>query len=463
MNPSTTISRSKGLKGSIKDARQRFRFELLAEALWIGVYFLLIAAPVVLLMLGSTPRGGGFWWDFSMGLGFSGLAMLGIQFVLIARFRGVCAPFGTDIIYYFHRWAAVGATVLIAAHYLILRVGFGESLGTANVLQAPWHMTAGRVALMLFVTIIVTSIFRKQLRIEYDWWRIVHGVLSATAVALAILHIRGVGYYTASPVRAGFWTAYSVIWLVVLLYLRLGKPLLLLQKPYRITNIRPECGDSWTVTVKPSKAAGIRFSPGQFAWLTLGSSPFAGKEHPFSFSGSAEMEDELQFTIKELGDFTRTVKNFKGGEVAYVDGPHGIFTPDRTPGAAGFVFIAGGVGIAPMMSILRTLAERGDERPMVLIYGNSSWERVIFREDLEGLRQKLKLRIVHVLQSAPKGWHGEKGIITSELIQRALGEEERAYEYFICGPAGMLSAARRCLKALRIPSRRIRWEHFEMA
>ena len=459
MSSSVPISRVMSQK---RGDRGGFAFGRLAEALWIGLYFLLIAAPVVLLMLGPTPRGGGFWWDFSMGLGFTGLAMLGVQFVLTARFRGVCAPFGTDIIYYFHRWAAVGAA-LIAAHYLILRFGYGESLGTANVLKAPWHMTAGRIALILFVTIIVTSIFRKQLRIEYDWWRIVHGVLSAAAVVLAILHVRGVGYYTASPVRTGFWTGYSVIWLLVLLYLRLGKPLLLLRKPYRVSDIRAECGDSWTVTVKPSKAAGIRFAPGQFAWLTLGSSPFAGREHPFSFSGSAEVEDELQFTIKELGDFTRTIKNFKAGDVAYVDGPHGIFTPDGMRAAVGFVFIAGGVGIAPMMSILRTLADRGDERPMVLIYGNSSWDRVIFREDLEGLRKRLKLRIVHVLQSPPKGWHGENGMITPELIQRALGEEERLYEYFICGPVGMLSVVRGCLKALRIPSRRIRWEHFEMA
>lgn len=433
------------------------------EAIWIGLYFFLATFPVILLMLGPLPRGAGFWWDFSMGLGFTGLSMLGIQFVLTARFRKLCAPFGTDIIYYFHRWAAVGATLLIAAHYVILRFGFKESLGSAHVFKAPWHMTTGRVALLLFATIIVTSLFRKKLRIEYDRWRILHGALSAAAIVLAVLHIRGVGFYTAAPARAGFWTAYSVIWLVVLLYLRLGKPLLLLRNPYRITNLQQEGSDSWTVTVKPSKAPVTRFAPGQFAWLTIGSSPFAGKEHPFSFSGSAELQDELQFTIKELGDFTRTVKKFKRGDVAYVDGPHGIFTPDRIPNALGFVFIAGGVGIAPIMSILRTLADRGDEHPMALIYGNSSWDRVLFREDLERLKKKLNLRIVHVLQSPPEGWDGPTGIVSPDLIKRTLGREELSFEYFVCGPVGMLSSVQRCLKSLGVPSRHIRSEHFDMA
>ncbi|HOY60427.1 MAG TPA: hypothetical protein PK640_20095 [Verrucomicrobiota bacterium] len=104
--------------------------------------------------------------------------------------------------------------------------------------------------------------------------------------------------------------------------------------------------------------------------MTLGDSPFSDREHPFSFSGSAEQAPRhLEFTIKELGDFTRRIKNLKRGQRAYLDGPFGALSADRHPGAEGFVFIAGGIGITPMMSHLRTFADRGDRRPLVLIYG----------------------------------------------------------------------------------------------
>ena len=139
---------------------------------WISIYIFFAAFPLLVLLLGQTPKGGGFWWDFSMGLGFAGLSMMGLQFVLTARFRRATAPFGIDIIYYFHRWAAIGAVALVLIHYLILRVRYVDALGPANPASAPWYMSAGRLALLLFLVLIISSVWRKQLRIEYDRWRI---------------------------------------------------------------------------------------------------------------------------------------------------------------------------------------------------------------------------------------------------------------------------------------------------
>ena len=61
------------------------------------------------------------------------------------------------------------------------------------------------------------------------------------------------------------------------------------------------------------------------------------------------------------------------------------------------VLIAGGVGITPMMSMIRTLADRGDKRPVILLYGSKDWESITFREELETLKARLNLTVVHVL------------------------------------------------------------------
>jgi len=84
------------------------------------------------------------------------------------------------------------------------------------------------------------------------------------------------------------------------------------------------------------------------------------------------------------------------------------------------VLIAGGIGITPMMSMIRTLADRGDRRPLVLLYGSRDWESVTFREELESLKTRLALTVVHVLSELPPGWTGEQGRITAEVFRRHL-------------------------------------------
>lgn len=430
---------------------------------WTAVYLLLAAFPLLVLLLGPVPAGGGRWWDFSLALGFAGLAMMGLQFALTARFRRATAPFGMDIIYYFHRLAAIGGVALVIGHYVILRTRYPDALGALNPLAAPWQMTVGRLSLMLFVGLIISSLWRKTLGLEYDRWRFWHGVLAVVAVILAAAHVAGVGYYTQTPWKRVVWGGYTGMWLLLLGYIRIVKPWALLRHTYRVTEVRAERGDSWTLTLEPVRQPRLKFRPGQFAWLTLGRSPFHAREHPFSFSGSAEDPVALRFTIKELGDFTRTVRHTPVGATAYVDGPHGVFTTDYHPHAPGFVFLAGGVGIAPIMSILRTLADRGDQRPLRLIFGNATWDRVLFREELEALQSRLNLTVVHVLQQPPPGWPGAVGVLSREVVEKALPPEARANTFLLCGPKPMTDSVQQTLRAARVPLSRIHLELFDMA
>lgn len=397
-----------------------------------------------------------------MALGFSGMTIMGIQFILTARFRRACAPFGIDIIYYFHRYLAVVGISFILAHVLIIWKTNSAALGTLNPLEAPWYMTMGSVALLLFLIIIATSLWRKQLRIEYDHWRVWHALLATAAVLLAVLHIEGVGYYINAPVKRVLWTTFTLIWVLLLIYVRLIKPARMRLKPYRVVEVRSERGRNNTLVLKPDGHQGLQFAPGQFVWLTLGESPFHLKEHPFSIASSAEQTGLLDFTIKELGDFTRTIKDHKPGEIAYLDGPYGVFTIDRYTDATGFVFIAGGVGIAPIMSMLRTLADRGDRRPLLLFYGNQAWERVAFREELRELQSRLNLGMVHVLSEPPAAWHGESGYVREELLNKHLPSDRNVQEYFVCGPGQMRASVELALHNLHVPLKRVHSELFDL-
>lgn len=275
-------------------------------------------------------------------------------------------------------------TGLVLAHFLVIRIDNVATLGAIDPRQAPWYMTAGRVALVLFLVVVVTSLWRKPLRIDYDRWRLWHALLATTAFLAAVGHIEGVGHYINAPWKRILWTAYTLSWVGLIVYVRLVKPWTMLRRPWHVTEVRPERGNAWTLALAPAGHAGLRLAPGQFGWLTLGDSPFHVREHPFSFSSDAD-SGRVEFTIKALGDFTRTIKDVRPGTPAYLDGPYGVFSTDRHPAAAGFAFIAGGVGIAPIMSMLRTAATRGERRPHVLICANDRWDDAIFREELDAL------------------------------------------------------------------------------
>ncbi len=428
-------------------------------AFWIGVYLLFTLAPLFILLIGPTPPGRSFWTEFSVGLGFAGLAIMGMQFLLTARFRHLTQPYGMDIVYHFHRQISWVAFVFVLAHPLILFMENPAFWQLLNVANAPWRARFGLASIIALLILIATSIWRLRLRLQYEIWRRLHGILGTLAIVFAITHVVLVGNYVETPWKRAVWLALSVIWIGLLVYVRVWKPVLMLRRPYRVADVRPERGGAWTLVLQPHGHTGFRFKPGQFAWLTLWNGPYAVPEHPFSFSSSAERNGRLAFTIKELGDFTSTIKDATPGKIAYLDGPYGAFSVDRHR-ADGYVFIAGGVGITPIMSMLCTLADRDDRRPLLLIYANNTWEEITFREELEALQQQLDLEIVHVLGEPPHGWDGETGYVTADILKRHIPAQRNSRAYSICGPDPMMDAVEQALTDLGVSLANIHGERY---
>lgn len=431
---------------------------LLHGIFWVGLYLLVTMLPLFALLIGPELPGRGFWRELSVGLGFAGLAMMGVQFFLTGRFSSLNAPYGIDVVYHFHRAISLIAFLFILLHPLLLISGSGLQT-LFNPFETPWPNDAGLLALAGCIVLVASSLYRQQLHLSYEGWRRLHGYAALFAVTAAIVHMIGVNYYLQSIAKRGVWLGLAAAWILALVYVRLIKPFLLKRRPYTVVDVRPERGSSWTVTLRPDHHPGLFFRPGQFAWLTIGNTPFTLCEHPFSFSSSAMRPEEFSFTIKELGDFTATIGQIAVGSRAYVDGPYGLFTPDRYP-YPGYVFFAGGVGITPIMSILRTLADRHDQRPLLLFYACRDLEKITFREELDRLKAQLQLRIVYTLNDPPPDWNGEIGNLDAALIGRHLPANRIECEYFVCGPPPMQKAVRTSLARLGVPLEQVQSESF---
>ncbi len=427
--------------------------------LLVVFYLFLVLTPLLLASLGAGPRRG-FVLELSVALGFVGLAVMGLQFALVARFHAVSAPFGQDAVMLFHRQMGYVALALILAHpVLLFMIGF-DPARLLNPVTAPWPTRFGLLALVGLIVLTAISVWRQPLRISYEVWQLAHGVLAVLVVSAALVHIFLTGYYVDQPWKRLFWLAYSLSLIGLLVWVRIVKPIQLNRRHWRLRRVIPERGKTTTLEIVPEGHPGVVFEPGQFAWLTIGNSPFAFTRHPFSFSSSAERTEDIQFSIKALGDFTKTVPDLPPGQRVYIDGPFGVFSPDRWEGP-GFVLIGGGIGVTPLMSMLRTFADREDVRPVYLFLGNPSREEITFREEIEALKERMNLTVVHVLSRPDESWSGERGRIDIELLGQYLPLQYRRFRYFVCGPPGLMDAMQTGLPLIGVSEDRIHTERFE--
>lgn len=380
---------------------------------------------------------------------------MGIQFLPTARLPFLGDVFPPDTLYVFHHRLSIAAFLLTLAHPLVLFIQNPYTLLLLNVITAPWRARAGVAAVTLLLGLVVTSVKRLALGLDYENWRLLHDVFTVGVIGFALYHILNVNYYTSMPLQRGLIIGLGLSWAALIVYIRAIKPWMLLRRPYEVVDVIEERGKTWTLVLEPVRHEGLTFEAGQVAWLSVGHSPFRIEEHPFSFASSAERDEQLGFAIKELGDFTSTIGDTPLGTRVYVDGPYGTFSLDDDPDA-GLIFIAGGIGSAPIMSMLRTLADRGDGRRLQFFYGNRSWDEIIFREELATLEEKLNLEVIHVLERPPEDWEGESGFIDRGVLSRLLCDEFRTCTFFVCGPIPMIEAVQSALEEMAVSRGQLR-------
>ncbi len=430
-------------------------------ALGIALYAMLVLAPLSLMLLPPLSAARTVLLESSVALAFVAAGVIGMQFVLAVRFAPLKRPYGVDAVYYFHRQMALVALGLVLAHPLLIFLDDPERLGLLNVFSAQWPSRFAVLAALGVMGIVGASLLRRRLPVSYELWHGFHATGAVAIIALVTLHVEGSGIY-ATDWKISVFLVYPALALVSLGYSRIGKPLRRRGRPYRVEEVRQETPDVWTLSLRPEGHSGIEFRPGQHAWFIIGRSPFSLEEHPFSFSSSALAEHGgFDITVKELGDFTAQIGSTVVGTTVYVDGPFGAFTTDRHP-APRYAFVTGGIGITPVMSILRSAADREDRTPMTLVYGAKSLNDLAFSDELDALAERLDLAITYVLEDPPEDWDGEVGFITREIIERATGGHQ-GHEYFTCGPPVMTAVVEGILVEMGVDRRRIHYERFDLA
>lgn len=425
-----------------------------------SVYLVLGGAPLALSTL-AYPLGRRPWWDdIASGLGIAAFAALLLTFALSGRYERISGRLGVDRTLRLHRWVAYAILPVTAVHPFLYTNPDGGGpwfAGPDPTLPVGlWSLTTGMGAYILIAAMVITALDRDTLPVRYESWRRLHAMGALALVGLIGLHAFTATGYSSHPAVAAFWGGLMLAAMASLIGVYLVQPWRQRRAPYVVETVTKVGADTWELRLRPRAGAhsALTFRPGQFAWLKLGGGPFGASEHPFSIATAPEDAPIIGFTIREKGDFTSTIGSCPPGTPAYLDGPHGHFVPDEAEVPT--VYIAGGVGIGPVLSHLRTFRAEGDRRPITLIYASASPDQIAEGAELDALAAELDLTIHHIVRTPDATWRGHTGYITRDLLDATLPASGRGeYRYFICGGEKLEATVYRDLRGLGIAARQI--------
>lgn len=390
--------------------------------------------------------------------GMLAASLLLLQLILSGRFKILDHIFGLNKLYIVHRASALTIGGLALLHPLL--VFAPEDITNLPPELKFWPEILGAVLLLSIWTIIFTGLFRRFLDLPFHIWWLAHRFTTFCVVVIMFIHVLYVSdTFEYSPPRL-IALAVAAAWALVFVWIKI-KPFLHKRKPYVVREVEKTARATYSVKLSPQRGRVFSYFPGQFAFVSFKSENIPAEEHPFTISSSPTRPEDLQFFIHCSGDWTRRIGFLKAGETAVLDGPYGLFSHLIRARHQEIVMIAGGIGITPMLSMLRYLADVSDSRPLTLIWSNRTRADKVYEAELQELDERLPgLRLIDVFTREDR--EKASGRLDRETLERLLADWDRRAAAFICGPPLMMRKMKRIMLSLGFRRRNIHLEEFSL-
>lgn len=434
-----------------------------AAAVLLVAYVAIAALPVVLAWArGLPPRP---WLDeLSSALAMTSLMILAVEFALSGRIRTVSSPVGIDAAMRMHQLLARPALLYLLVHPMMYTLPLADrpwdDTHAATLALTPAATLTGLAAWVLLMLLVPAAIFRDRIPYRYETWRLSHALGAAALMALGLHHALDAGRYSGAAPLSWLWWLAAALCALALANVWLIRPIAMSRRPWRVTRLERIAPRTWTLALRADGHDGGSFRAGQFAWIKAGSA-WRLADHPFSIASAPGRLPEIEFLIKEAGDFTGALPDTVApGARVFLDAPYGNFTLAGRNGE-GLMLIAGGAGLAPVMSLLREMATRGERRPVVLVVGNRIAEQIVFADELREMAGRLDLTVHQVLGEPPTGWSGLVGRLDADTLRPLLPvQAPERWLYFVCGPTPMIDSVEEALDRAGVPLAQIVAERF---
>lgn len=174
------------------------------------------------------------------------------------------------------------------------------------------------------------------------------------------------------------------------------------------------------------------YKPGQFVQVSV----LGAGEAPISICSSPTKKNCLELCIRNVGLVTGSLHNLKKGDELGIRGPYGNCFPIEELAGQGLIFIGGGIGLAPLRSVIKyVLDNRSDYGEVTILYGARTKEDIVFADELDEWGRQENVKVFTTIDTAQEGWPGHVGVVTTLMDKIRHAPDRKA---FICGPPIMI-------------------------
>lgn len=409
--------------------------------------------------------------------GLVGIVMYALNLVYATRFRFLEYWFGgLNRVYIAHHLLGGLALIMLTFHPLFLSLRyvtvsmkqaalqlvpnglfplsalFNTSSQYHQAVLQQWATMLGSIAFWGMVGLLLITFF---IKVPYRFWLFSHKFLGL-AFFIAGLHVLFISSDTSKdPLMKWYILTIVAIGLAAFTYRTLLSNVFIRRYRYIIDEVKVVAGNVTQIRMNPEKEA-MSYKAGQFIFIRFrqAGSEISKEWHPFTIS-SAPSNTQLEISVKGLGDYTNKLAELQPGAYAEVEGAYGRFGYVNYS-AKNQIWIAGGIGITPFLSMLKDLPAEGHK--VDLYYAVKTESELI---DWDLLAQHAGARGPNV-RAIPFIGDKQEGHLDAAFIEKTSGDL-KGRDYYICGPPPMMQSLRSQLRAKGIPSTSIHTEEFGMS
>lgn len=382
--------------------------------------------------------------------GLLGIVLMSLTLVLTTRNKKIEELFGgMDKVYSIHHILGATSFVFLINHPLLFVVQSLPNLKVAFLYLFPGTDIAYNLGIFAIYFMILSFIFMVFIKLPYHIWKITHQFLGVTFLLGAIhtlIIASDVSSYPPLRIWIGFVIGIGIIseLYTLFFYQHLGPKF-----TYEIEKIERSL-DIISVYLKPYGKKNINFLPGQFVYVRFNNQSVGTEPHPFSLS-SAPTDPLVRITVKITGDYTLKLPNLKRGDKTYLFGPYGSFGQNINKEKS--IWIGGGIGITPILSLLRNEKYRKEFNSTKIYYCYRTPEEGVFHDEISELVQDTP-QITYF-----KWCTDENRRLTAKKII-GLEDIDNINSVLCCGPPIMMESLKQQFVELGLPEEKFYNEEF---